>query len=104
MGRKERRDGVRVQDVDGFHSIVPYVMPKRTEAEVSMSETFDVTALNAYMKPQCGRGHQAEALPRHLHRRGPHGISAPEAEHLHFRPPLLAAEGHYALLCGKARV
>ena len=46
----KRKDAVWIKDVDPFHSIVPYIMPKRTEAEVSMSEIFDVTALNAYMK------------------------------------------------------
>ena len=30
-----RKDGTRITELDGFHSIVPYVMPKRTEAEVS---------------------------------------------------------------------
>ena len=48
--RKERRDGVRIRDLDGFHSIVPYIMPKRTEAEVSMTEVFDVTELMDYLK------------------------------------------------------
>ena len=47
--RNKRRDGVRIRDVDGFHSIVPYIMPKRTEAEVSMTEQFDVTELVKYM-------------------------------------------------------
>lgn len=47
--RNRRRDGVRIKDVDGFHSIIPYVMPKRTEAEVSMTEQFDVTDLMTYM-------------------------------------------------------
>ena len=46
----KRKDAVWIKDVDPFHSIVPYIMPKRTEAEVSMNEIFDVTALNAYMK------------------------------------------------------
>ena len=50
MSRNKRRDGVRIKDVDGFHSIVPYIMPKRTEAEVSMTEQFDVTDLVQYMK------------------------------------------------------
>lgn len=49
MSSKERRDAVRIADPDPFHSIVPYMMPKRTEAEVSINETFDVTALNAYL-------------------------------------------------------
>ena len=48
--RNRRRDGVRVKGLDGFHNILPYVMPKRTEAEVSMTEQFDVTDLVKYMK------------------------------------------------------
>ena len=50
MSRKERRDAVRIKKADGYHNILPYIMPKRTEAEVSMTETFDVTDLNRYMK------------------------------------------------------
>jgi hypothetical protein len=49
MGRNKRRDGKRIKDVDGFHSIIPYVMPKRTESEVSLTEQFDVTDLISYM-------------------------------------------------------
>lgn len=49
MGRNRRRDGVRVRGLDGFHNILPYVMPKRTEAEVSLTEQFDVTDLVKYM-------------------------------------------------------
>ena len=52
MGRNKRRDAVRLKDLDGYHAILPYIMPKRTEAEVSLKEVFDVTALNAYMKAQ----------------------------------------------------
>lgn len=48
--RYKRIDGDRIRELDGFHSIVPYVMPKRTEAEVSSPEKFDVTELCAYMK------------------------------------------------------
>ena len=48
--RNRRRDGIRVKGLDGFHNILPYVMPKRTEAEVSMTEQFDVTDLVKYMK------------------------------------------------------
>ena len=46
----KRKDADWIREVDPFHSIVPYVMPKRTEAEVSMNEEFDITALLAYMK------------------------------------------------------
>ena len=47
---RERLDGVQITDLDGFHAIVPYVMPKRTEAEACSTETFDVTELCAYLK------------------------------------------------------
>lgn len=50
MARKKRRDAVRIQKPDGYHAILPYIMPKRTEAEVSMTEIFDVTDLMAYLK------------------------------------------------------
>ena len=46
---RNRRDGERIRDLDGFHSIVPYVMPKRTEAEISSEERFDVTDLMEYI-------------------------------------------------------
>jgi len=46
----KRFDATRVKGLDGFHSIVPYIMPKRTEAEISSREVFDVTELMAYMK------------------------------------------------------
>lgn len=52
MARSKRRDAIRMKNLDGYHAILPYIMPKRTEAEVSLKETFDVTALNAYMKAQ----------------------------------------------------
>ncbi|MDO4940491.1 MAG: hypothetical protein Q4E33_02240 [Erysipelotrichaceae bacterium] len=47
---KDRKDGTLIRDIDPFHSIVPYVMPKRTESEVSITEYFDVTELNKYIK------------------------------------------------------
>ena len=47
--RNKRRDGTRVKWPDGYHNILPYIMPKRTEAEVSMTEQFDVTDLVKYM-------------------------------------------------------
>ena len=47
--KKKRRDGKMVTGLDGYHKILPYVMNKRTEAEVSMTEQFDVTDLVKYM-------------------------------------------------------
>lgn len=42
---KSRRDAYRIKEIDPFHSIVPYVMPKRTEAEIFTHETIDITNL-----------------------------------------------------------
>ena len=46
----KRKDAVLLNDPDPFHSIVPYVMPKRTEAEVSTDVTFDITDLLKFIK------------------------------------------------------
>ena len=48
--KKERLDAVRITGLDGFHAVALYVMPKRTEAEVSSTETFDITDLCAFME------------------------------------------------------
>ena len=45
----KRKDAVRVKMEDPFHMIVPYIMPKRTEAEVCSRENFDVTNLMKYI-------------------------------------------------------
>lgn len=50
MSKKERRDAIRIKDIDPFHSIIPYMMPRRTEAEVSINECFDVTKLKQYLQ------------------------------------------------------
>lgn len=46
----KRKDATYLPQNDPFHSIVPYVMPKRTEAEVSITENFDITELNKYIE------------------------------------------------------
>ena len=46
----KRKDAILLNDPDPFHSIVPYVMPKRTEAEVSTTCTFDITDLLSMIK------------------------------------------------------
>ena len=46
----KRKDATYIPQTDPFHSIVPYVMPKRTEAEVSITENFDITELNKYIE------------------------------------------------------
>ena len=46
----KRKDAKLIKDSDPFHSIVPYVMPKRTEAEVSSKLVFDITDLLRFIK------------------------------------------------------
>lgn len=46
----KRKDAVLLKDPDPFHSIIPYVMPKRTEAEVSTTATLDITELLKFIK------------------------------------------------------
>ncbi|MBQ6333902.1 MAG: hypothetical protein IJI46_02380 [Erysipelotrichaceae bacterium] len=46
----KRKDAVLVNDPDPFHSIVPYVMAKRTESEVSTTTTFDITELLKFIR------------------------------------------------------
>ena len=47
----DRVDGKRIKvEGDPFHSILPYIMPKRTDAEVSATQEFDVTKLVKYLE------------------------------------------------------
>ena len=46
----KRKDAVMLRDPDPFHSIIPYIMPKRTEAEVSSRLEFDITKLMAFIR------------------------------------------------------
>lgn len=46
----KRKDAVEIKVTDPFHMIVPYVMPKRTEAEVSSCEKFDITKTLKYIE------------------------------------------------------
>ena len=52
MATKRRRDGNLIPETDPFHSIVPYIMPKRTEAEVSSTQIFDITQLKKFIAEQ----------------------------------------------------
>lgn len=42
---KDRKDGYYIKPSDSMHAIMPYLMDKRIEAEVSKSEVIDVTKL-----------------------------------------------------------
>lgn len=47
---KDRKDGWYVKPPTPLHAIMPHLMVKRTEAEVSMTEEFDVTELLKYLE------------------------------------------------------
>lgn len=48
--RGDRRDGRRIRDIDGFHAIMPHLMPNRCDSEVYIEETLDVTEAVKYIE------------------------------------------------------
>lgn len=80
MSSKERRDAVRVSDVDSFHTILPHLMPNRTDAEVSLHEVFDVTELSDYLR----QANEADGGSRKLF----HAFCTAVAKTVYFRPKL----------------
>lgn len=49
---KNRKDAIWIKPKDTIQAIVPYIMPKRTEAEVSSQVVIDVTKLVEYVDRQ----------------------------------------------------
>ena len=47
---KDRKDAKYIKDTDPIHAIMPYLMDKRTEAEVSQTIIFDVTKLKKWVE------------------------------------------------------
>ncbi len=47
---KKRRDGEYIKPKDAIQGIMPYLMPNRTEAEVYLHDTIDVTDLLEYLE------------------------------------------------------
>lgn len=46
----DRADAYWVRDLDGLHAIFPHLMNKRTDAEVYLAQTFDVTEALRYIE------------------------------------------------------
>jgi len=46
----DRRDGRRIKETKGLQCIMPHLMDKRTDAEVFLSDKFDVTELLKYIE------------------------------------------------------
>ncbi len=51
MGRKfgDRKDGKLIRDLDGMHFIMPQIFPNRCDNEAFISETIDLTNLDAFL-------------------------------------------------------
>lgn len=54
--RGDRKDGVWIKNIDGFHFIMPYLMPNRCDSEVYIEESLDVTSLVKYLEKKNGPG------------------------------------------------
>ena len=48
--RGDRYDGTLIRGMDGLHAVMPHLMDNRTDAEVYINESIDVTELLAYLK------------------------------------------------------
>jgi len=48
--RGDRYDGTLIRGMDGMHAVMPHLMDNRTDAEVYINESIDVTELLAYLK------------------------------------------------------
>lgn len=46
----DRRDGVRIKDIDGMHYVMPHLMPSRCDSEVYINEKIDVTNMVEYLR------------------------------------------------------
>ena len=51
---KDRKDGKYLYDADPMHKVMPFLMPKRTECEVFLKESIDVTEALRYLEEQKG--------------------------------------------------
>lgn len=52
----DRDDAYRIRDIDGIHFYMAYLMSKRTDAEVYINETLDVTELLKYINEKNASG------------------------------------------------
>ena len=52
----DRKDARRVRDIDGLHAYMPFLMPRRCDAEVYINETVDVTELLRFLEERNGPG------------------------------------------------
>ena len=48
--RGDRKDGTFLRNIDSYHKIIPYMMPRRTDNEVFFCESIDVTNLLEFIE------------------------------------------------------
>lgn len=64
--RGDRKDGIWLRDVDGFHAIMPHLMPKRCDSEVYIEEALDVTEMVKYIDRKNREGLPYKLTPFHV--------------------------------------
>ncbi|MBR5528024.1 MAG: 2-oxo acid dehydrogenase subunit E2 [Clostridia bacterium] len=47
---KNRRDGIYIPETDPMHAIMPYFLPNRADNEAVIYETFDLSAIEAFLE------------------------------------------------------
>lgn len=58
----DRKDAYRIRDIDGMHFYMAYLMPKRTQSEVYINESIDVTELLKYIEEKNKSGERKVTL------------------------------------------
>lgn len=68
MGKKrgDRKDGRWIRDIDGFHFIMPYLMPNRCDSEVYIEELIDVTEMVKYIEAHNSVNKDFRLTPFHV--------------------------------------
>lgn len=51
---KDRKDGAYIRDADPMHRLIPYLLPRRTDSEVFLIRSIDVTNLMEYVSGRKG--------------------------------------------------
>ncbi len=95
----DRKDGRLLRDLDGMHFITPLIYPNRCDNEAYISESIDLTNMNAYLSAKRRRnGISLHDVP--CDRGGAHqdDHAAPEDEPLHCKQELLSAKRGLRLL------
>ena len=64
--RGDRKDGRWIRDIDGFHFIMPYLMPNRCDSEVYIEELIDVTEMVKYIEAHNSVNKEFRLTPFHV--------------------------------------